>query len=34
MGWNQSRAAGQLQISRRSLVEKLGRYSIRPPKSL
>jgi sigma-54 dependent transcriptional regulator len=34
MGWNQSRAAGQLQISRRSLVEKLGRYSIRPPESL
>jgi sigma-54 dependent transcriptional regulator len=33
-GWNQSRAAGLLQISRRSLVEKLGRYSIRPPESL
>jgi len=33
-GWNQSRAAGLLQISRRSLVEKLGRYSIRSPESL
>ena len=33
-GWNQSRAAGHLKISRRSLVEKLGRYSIRPPESL
>jgi sigma-54-dependent transcriptional regulator len=33
-GWNQSRAAGLLKISRRSLVEKLGRYSIRPPESL
>jgi sigma-54 dependent transcriptional regulator len=33
-GWNQSRAADLLQISRRSLVEKLGRYSIRPPESL
>jgi sigma-54-dependent transcriptional regulator len=33
-GWNQTRAAEMLQISRRSLVEKLGRYSIRPPESL
>jgi sigma-54-dependent transcriptional regulator len=33
-GWNQSRTAELLQISRRSLVEKLGRYSIRPPDSL
>ncbi len=30
-GWNQSRAARLLQISRRSLVEKLQRYAIRPP---
>ncbi|MGU3492579.1 sigma-54 interaction domain-containing protein [Xanthobacteraceae bacterium A53D] len=30
-GWNQSRAAELLQISRRSLVEKLARYSIRQP---
>lgn len=30
-GWNQSRAAELLQISRRSLVEKLQRYAIRPP---
>lgn len=30
-GWNQSRAARVLQISRRSLVEKLQRYAIRPP---
>lgn len=30
-GWNQSRAARLLQISRRSLVEKLQRYSIRSP---
>jgi len=30
-GWNQSRAARLLQISRRSLVEKLQRYAIRTP---
>jgi sigma-54 dependent transcriptional regulator len=30
-GWNQSRAARLLQISRRSLVDKLQRYAIRPP---
>jgi sigma-54-dependent transcriptional regulator len=30
-GWNQSRAATLLKISRRSLVEKLGRYAIQPP---
>ena len=30
-GWNQSRAAELLMISRRSLVEKLGRYNIRAP---
>lgn len=30
-GWNQSRAARLLQISRRSLVEKLQRYAIRSP---
>ena len=30
-GWNQSRAAQMLQISRRSLVDKLQRYAIRPP---
>ncbi len=33
-GWNQSRAAGLLQISRRSLVEKLRRYAIQPPQTL
>lgn len=30
-GWNQSRAADLLKISRRSLVEKLSRYDIRQP---
>ncbi|OYX83329.1 MAG: hypothetical protein B7Y75_05480, partial [Azorhizobium sp. 35-67-5] len=30
-GWNQSRAAGRLKISRRSLVEKVQRYAIRQP---
>ncbi|MDQ0505577.1 sigma-54-dependent Fis family transcriptional regulator [Xanthobacter agilis] len=30
-GWNQSRAADLLRISRRSLVEKLSRYDIRQP---
>ena len=30
-GWNQSRAAILLKISRRSLVEKLGRYAIQQP---
>jgi sigma-54-dependent transcriptional regulator len=30
-GWNRSRAADQLKISRRSLVDKLSRYSIRHP---
>ncbi len=30
-GWNQSKAAGLLQISRRTLIEKLQRYSIRSP---
>ena len=30
-GWNQSRAAKLLNISRRSLVEKLARYAIKPP---
>ena len=30
-GWNQSRAATLLKISRRSLVEKLGRYAIHQP---
>ncbi|MEW6122658.1 MAG: sigma 54-interacting transcriptional regulator [Pseudomonadota bacterium] len=30
-GWNQSRAADLLKISRRSLVEKLARYDIRQP---
>ncbi|MBV8662409.1 MAG: sigma 54-interacting transcriptional regulator [Hyphomicrobiales bacterium] len=30
-GWNQSRAAALLKISRRSLVEKLGRYAIEQP---
>jgi sigma-54-dependent transcriptional regulator len=34
VGWNQSRAADLLMISRRSLVEKLGRYNIRPPKRI
>jgi sigma-54 dependent transcriptional regulator len=33
-GWNQSRAAELLKISRRSLVEKLARYAIRPPDAL
>jgi sigma-54-dependent transcriptional regulator len=33
-GWNQSRTAKLLKISRRSLVEKLGRYAIRPPESV
>jgi sigma-54-dependent transcriptional regulator len=33
-GWNQSRTAKLLNISRRSLVEKLGRYAIRPPESV
>jgi sigma-54-dependent transcriptional regulator len=33
-GWNQSRAAKALKISRRSLVEKLGRYAIRAPANL
>ncbi|MHB8885019.1 MAG: sigma 54-interacting transcriptional regulator [Methylovirgula sp.] len=33
-GWNQSRAAQLLQISRRSLVEKLARYAIRQPDTL
>ena len=32
-GWNQSRAAELLKISRRSLVEKLGRYAIQQPGS-
>lgn len=31
VGWNQSRAARLLQISRRSLVDKLQRYAIRTP---
>jgi sigma-54 dependent transcriptional regulator len=30
-GWNQSRAAKMLNISRRSLVDKLNRYAIRGP---
>ncbi len=30
-GWNQSRAANLLQISRRSLVDKVQRYAIRQP---
>jgi sigma-54 dependent transcriptional regulator len=33
-GWNQSRAAELLRISRRSLVEKLARYAIRPRDTL
>jgi sigma-54-dependent transcriptional regulator len=33
-GWNQSRAAKLMNISRRSLVEKLGRYAIRTPERL
>ena len=33
-GWNQSRAARALDISRRNLVEKVRRYSIRPPARL
>ncbi|MFG1429774.1 sigma-54-dependent Fis family transcriptional regulator [Xanthobacter sp. V2C-8] len=33
-GWNQSRAADLLKISRRSLVEKLSRYDIRQPQRM
>ncbi len=32
-GWNQSKAAKMLRISRRSLVDKLSRYAIRSPVS-
>jgi sigma-54-dependent transcriptional regulator len=32
-GWNQSRAARLLRISRRSLIDKLQRYDIRTPRS-